>query len=76
MTGRDPHSALKSDIVAKSSRDNREAVVARLQWGKNDLGYSVHVNPSSFSLSGLQSTDFLGYLRHYGANSPAPILDA
>ena len=62
MNGRDPHSALKSEVVAKADRNHMEIVVARLQWGKDDVGYSLHVNPSSFTTAGIQKTDFLAYL--------------
>ena len=60
--GRDPHAALKRDVVARVNREGFEAVLARLQWGKGDVAYSLHANPSSFSTSGLQKTDFLAYL--------------
>jgi hypothetical protein len=59
---RDLHSALKSEVVNKINAGHLEVVLARLQWGKDDKGYSLHVNPTSFSTSGLQTTDFLGYL--------------
>jgi hypothetical protein len=61
-SGRDPHSALKQELITRVSRDNFEAVLARLQWGKEGVGYSLHTNPSSFSTAGLQKTDFLAYL--------------
>lgn len=69
MNGRDPHSALKSDVVAKTAHNNMEAVVARLQWGKEDVGYSLHVNPSSFTTAGIQTTDFLAYLKFQRSDS-------
>jgi hypothetical protein len=59
---RDPHSALKSEVVSKINAGHLEVVLAKLQWGKDDKGYSLHVNPTSFSTAGLQTTDFLGYL--------------
>jgi TIR domain len=62
VNGRDPHSAPKSEVTAKANRSNIEAVVARLQWRKDDVGYSLHVNPSSFTSAGIQKTDFLAYL--------------
>ena len=37
-------------------------MVIRLQWSKYDSGYSLHVNPSSYSTAGLQKTDLLAYL--------------
>jgi hypothetical protein len=62
MNSRDPHTALKSDIIQKANVSGLEAVLARLQWGKDHIGYSLHVNSSSFTSAGLQATDFLNYL--------------
>jgi hypothetical protein len=62
MKGRDPHSALKAEIVKKVNIGHLEVVLARLQWGKDDKDYGLHVNPTSFSTAGLQTTDFLAYL--------------
>ncbi len=62
MKGRDLHTALKSTVVMKSRLGGMEAVLAQLQWGKDDKGYGIHVAPNSFSLSGLQTTDYLAYL--------------
>lgn len=60
--GRDPHAALKQDVVSRVNREGFEAVLARLQWGKDDVAYSLHANPSSFGTFGLQKNDFLSYL--------------
>jgi hypothetical protein len=60
--GRDPHTALKQNIVSKVNREGIEAVLARLQWGKEDMAFSLHANPTSFGALGLQKTDFLSYL--------------
>jgi hypothetical protein len=62
MYTRDPHSALKAEVVQKINAGDLEVVLARLQWGKDDKRYSLHVNPSSFTAAGLQPTDFLAYL--------------
>jgi hypothetical protein len=62
FVGRDPHSALKTEVIAKTNPGSMEVVLARLQWGKDDSRYSLHVNPTSFSTAGLQRTDFLAYL--------------
>jgi TIR domain len=59
---RDLHSALKSEVVSKLNAGHLEVVLAKLQWGKDDIGYGLHVNPTSFSTAGLQTSDFLGYL--------------
>jgi hypothetical protein len=49
-------------VVSNINAGHLEVVLAKLQWGKDDTGYSLHVNPTSFSSAGLQTTDFLGYL--------------
>jgi TIR domain len=59
---RDPHSALKSDIIHRISKDGAEFVLARLQYGKTDIRSSLHVSPNTYSSSGLQTTDFLATL--------------
>lgn len=71
MKGRDLHTALKSTVVKKSRLGGMEAVLAELQWGKDDKGYGIHVAPNSFSLSGLQTTDYLAYLG-FGPNGQCP----
>ncbi len=63
MQGRDPHQALRSEIVEQVRSGTTTLVLAKLQWGKDDIGHSLHVSPSSYSLSGgYQITDFLGHL--------------
>lgn len=62
MNVRDPHSALKTEVITKANAEGLEVVLVRLQWGKDDVGFSLHVNPTQFSTSGLQSTDLLSYL--------------
>jgi TIR domain len=62
MSQRDAHSALKSEVLEKINAGHLEVVLAMLQWGKEDKGCSLHVNPTSFSTAGLQTTDFLSYL--------------
>jgi hypothetical protein len=62
MQNRDPHIALKSEVVKKINGGHLEIVLAHLQWGKEDEAWSLHVNPTSFSTAGLQATDWLAYL--------------
>jgi hypothetical protein len=59
---RDPHQALKSEIVSRHNAGYLEVILARLQWAKDDIRFSAHANPSSFSMSGIQQTDLLNYL--------------
>jgi len=62
VNGRDPHTAVKSEAVSKISRDAIEAAIARLQWTKDDVRYSLHVNPTGFTSAGIQKVDFLSFL--------------
>jgi TIR domain len=59
---RDTHRALKSDVVSNHRTDHLETLLVRLQWGKDGVGFSAHVNPLSFTSYGIQRTDFLDYL--------------
>ncbi|MFH1909469.1 MAG: toll/interleukin-1 receptor domain-containing protein [Chloroflexota bacterium] len=58
----DHHAALVPEQVSQASGGGVRFVVAKLQWGKDDIGYSLHVEPTSFSSAGMQTTDFLAYL--------------
>lgn len=58
----DRHSALLSEKISQASGAGVKFVTAKLQWGKDDFGYSLHAEPSSFSSYGMQTTDFLNYL--------------
>lgn len=63
MNKRDPHQALKSEVIGKVRSGTTDLVLAKLQWGKDDIGYSLHVSPNTFSISGgYQITDFLSHL--------------
>jgi len=58
----DHHSALLSEQISKASASGVNFIVAKLQWGKYDIGYSLHAEPSSYSSYGMQTTDLLYYL--------------
>lgn len=60
--GRDKHSALKTVQVGLAASKGITFIVVKLQWGKDDFGFSLHASPSSFSAYGIQTTDFLSYL--------------
>ena len=62
MNKRDFHSALVNEPVVKADVNQVETVLVRSQWGKNNVGFGLHVNPNSFTTAGLQHTDFLAYL--------------
>jgi hypothetical protein len=58
----DHHTALTSEQISQASASGVRFVVGKLQWGKNDFGYSLHAEPSSYTYNGMQTTDFLDYL--------------
>jgi TIR domain len=62
LPARDHHTALRSEVLAKVNAGHLEIVLAKLQWGKEDVAFTLHVNPSSYSTAGLQTTDWLAYL--------------
>lgn len=59
---RDHHTALKAEKVETINAGSVELVLARLQWSKDEIAYTLHVNPTSYSSAGLQTTDWLSYL--------------
>ena len=63
MRSRDPHQSLKSEVMVKNRSGTTDFVLVKLQWGKDDISYSLHVSPNTFSMSGgYQLTDFLSHL--------------
>lgn len=62
MPARDLHESLKSEILRKVSTSEAEIALARLAWSKEDVAFSLHVCPKTFSTSGIQIPDFLSYL--------------
>ena len=59
---RDLHQSLKTDIVGRTSVQGVNLVAVKQQWGKDDVGFGLHAEPTSYSTSGIQTTDFLAYL--------------
>ena len=48
MNGRDPHRALKSEIINKASSQRVSFIITKLQWGKDDIAFSLHAQSNSF----------------------------
>lgn len=59
---RDLHSALKTSIVEAADSSGFRLKHVRLQYAKDDFLDTLHVQPSSFSSAGLQSTDLLSLI--------------
>ncbi len=62
MRRRDKHSALKTEVIGSASGRSVQFTLVKQMWGKNDIAYSLHAAPHSYSTAGLQTTDFLSYL--------------
>jgi hypothetical protein len=67
---RDHHTALKTDVIAQESSSNGEFVLTRLQYSKDEIAHSFHVDMSTFSFSGLQRTDLLQLLGFSSESCP------
>lgn len=68
---RDLHQSLKSEVIATKISGSGKFVVAKLQWGKIDVGYSLHVDPNGYSISGgYQTTDFLSHIGFQSSTCP------
>jgi hypothetical protein len=62
MEPRNLHMSLKSNIEKKIYEPMGEFLIVKLQYGKNDELFSLHVSPSSISLNSIQLDDFLKIL--------------
>ena len=62
MYEKDPHQALKTEVLGKARSRNADFVLVKLQWSKDDFGFSLHVSPHTWSTAGYQPTDFLSHL--------------
>ena len=59
---RDLHKSLKSEVLAKATASGAELALVKLAWGKEDVAFSLHVAPNTWSTSGIQIPDLLSYL--------------
>jgi hypothetical protein len=59
---KDFHSAPLLQEVDRASVSGINFIVAKLRWNKEDVGYSLHAEPNTFTTAGMQTTDFLAYL--------------
>lgn len=48
--------------VGTATGEGIDFIVAKLQWGKDDFGFSLHASPNRYTSYGIQLTDFLSYL--------------
>ena len=70
MAAKDHHIALRTDVLDKINAGYIEIVLAKLQWGKDDVAFTLHVNPSAFT-SGPErpiGSDFWGSRRTRNAS--------
>jgi hypothetical protein len=69
VAAKDHHTALRTEVLGKINAGYIEIVLAKLQWGKDDVAFTLHVNPSAFTSSGLQTTDWLRFLGVQGEHA-------
>jgi hypothetical protein len=62
VAAKDHHTALRSEVLSKINAGYIEIVLAKLQSGKDDTDFTLHVNPSAFTSGGLQTTEWLRFL--------------
>jgi hypothetical protein len=62
VAAKDHHTALRTEVLGKINAGYIEIVLAKLQSGKDDVAFTLHVNPSAFTSGGLQTTDWLRFL--------------
>jgi hypothetical protein len=62
MNGHDPHQALKTEVIAQARSRNAQVLLAKLQWSKEDIGFSLHISPNTYTTYGIQTTDFLSMM--------------
>jgi hypothetical protein len=62
VAAKDHHTALRSEVLGRINAGYVEIVLAKLQSGKADVAFTLHVNPSAFTSGGLQTTDWLRFL--------------
>jgi TIR domain len=60
--GRDLHSALKTEKINNLKVSGMELTLQRLQWAKDEIAFSLHISPNTFTTSGIQLTDALAYV--------------
>jgi hypothetical protein len=62
VASRDHHTALRSDVVERVNAGRVGAALVKLQSGKDDVGFTLHVNPTSFTTAGIQTREWLQLL--------------
>lgn len=62
MATKNHHTALRTEVLGKINADYTEIVLARLQWAKDEVALTLHVNPSAFTSAGLQTPYWLRLL--------------
>jgi hypothetical protein len=58
----DLHSALKTEEISRADANGTKLALVRLIHGKDKSTLTIHANPTTFSFSGLQTTDILAML--------------
>lgn len=59
---KDLHAALKTTVIQEVDASGFRIKHVRLQYARDDFLDTIHVQPSSYSSAGLQSTDLLSFM--------------
>ncbi|MCP2213959.1 UNVERIFIED_ORG: hypothetical protein J2R93_008371 [Bradyrhizobium japonicum] len=62
VPSRDHHTALRSDVVERVNAGRIAVALVRLQSGKNDVAFTLHVTPTSFTTAGVSAPEWLRLL--------------
>ena len=67
LNEREPHTALQANILAKCDSEDLSLVLARLQWSKSEIRYSLHASPKKMYSMWLPWEDFFSLAGFYRA---------
>jgi len=65
MSRRNLHQALKTERLQSIATRSTRFDLVKLWWGKEDVGFSLHAEPRTYTTSGSQITDFLRRIGFY-----------
>jgi hypothetical protein len=62
VASRDHHTALRSDVVERVNVGRVAATLVKLQSGKDEVAFTLHVSPTAFTTAGIQTREWLQLL--------------
>jgi hypothetical protein len=62
VPSKDHHTALRSNVVGRVNAGRVSVALVKLQSGKDDVAFTLHVSPTSFTTAGIQTREWLKLL--------------